>query len=106
MLRTTAFDNLLLRRCMTNELVCPFNKVLHVRRVCMTSIVLAPGKLAVKKTGIYWGHLRALVIALDCETLGAKQSEYTARIHGGHKAAFVIEPLGVALRGNSIADKC
>jgi len=35
-----------LRRCVTDELVSPLNEILHVRRVGMATIMLAPCKLA------------------------------------------------------------
>jgi hypothetical protein len=55
--KSTTHDSLL-RRSMPNKLVGPFYKVLHVRRVCVTSVVLTPGKLAVEKSRVYLGHLR------------------------------------------------
>ena len=36
----------LLRQCSTDEVVCPFEEVLHVWRIGVATIMLAPGKLA------------------------------------------------------------
>src|ERR1700758_3268066 len=97
--------SLLLRRSRPNELVSPFNKVLHIRCVRVTSIVLSPGKLTIEKSGIYRRHLRRVVITLDSNTPGAEQRKDPACIHGGHETSLVVEPLGIALCRDTVTDK-
>src|SRR6478735_860962 len=67
----------LLRRRMADKLVGPLDEVLHVWCVGMSTIVLAPGKLALEKTSVDRGHLRRTVITFDGEALCAEQSEHT-----------------------------
>ena len=46
-----------------------------------------------------------MIIAFDIETLCAEQSEDAACIDGGHEAALMVEPFGIALLRNAVADK-
>jgi hypothetical protein len=79
------------------KLVGPLNEPLHVRRVGVSAVVLSPCKLAGQQALIHRRHLSGAKITLDIKPLCAQQSEDAARIHGGHKAAFMIEPVRIAL---------
>jgi hypothetical protein len=67
-------------RSMPDEFVGPLEKVLHVRRVSVTAVVLAPCELAVQQSVVHGRHLRGAVIAFDIQPLGAEQREHAARI--------------------------
>ena len=91
---------------MSDELVCPLNKVLHVGRVGVPAIVLAPGKLAVEQTrGSQAASSRCDSRLPDSSPLAPSKREHAARGHRRHEAPLVVEPIGVALFGDSVADE-
>ena len=66
---------------MSDELVSPLNEILHVRRVCVSTFMLTPCKLAVQNSLIHRGHFRCVIIPLNIEAFGTEQGEHTARVH-------------------------
>src|SRR5260370_31676469 len=95
----------LLPRGVTDEFVSPLNEILHVRRVRVATIMLAPCKLTGHEALILRGHLRRVIIPLHVETFGAKQRKHSTRVHGCHQASLMIEPVSLALLWDSIADE-
>src|SRR5579863_10012002 len=96
---------LLLGRRMPDFFIGPLQEPLHVRRVGVPAIVLAPGKVPIEQTLIHRRHLRGAVVAFHIQALGAEQGENAARVHGGHPAALMVEPVRIALFGNAVADE-
>src|SRR6185437_7672313 len=85
-------------RPVSDELVRPLEEPLHIRRVCVAAVVLAPRQLAAEQSLVDRRHLRGARVALDAlQSLNAKQLPDSAGIHGGHPASLVIQPLGVTL---------
>src|SRR5665213_2959363 len=95
----------LLRRSVTDELVGPLDEILHVRRIGVSAVMLTPRQLSREQTLIHRWHLRRVIISFPVEALDAKQRKHPARIHRRHEAPLMIEPMGVALLRNPIADK-
>jgi hypothetical protein len=56
---------------MADQLVGPFNEVLHIRRICVASIVLAPCQLSIEKSGVHGRHLSRSVIVFYAESFSA-----------------------------------
>ena len=71
----------------------------------MAAVVLAPCQLAVEKAGEYRRHgLLAIVIGYT-EVLGAEQLEHLARGNGSLPAAVLVQPKGISLLRDTIADE-
>ena len=71
----------------------------------MAAIMLPPCQLAAEQPLVHRRHLRGGVIALHIKPPGAQQRVDAAGVYGGHEAAFVVQPFGVALLRNAVADE-
>src|ERR1700728_4285158 len=89
---------------MTDELVGPLNKVLHVRRIGVATVVLSPGKLPVQQSLIHCRHLCRMVV-VDIEPLCPKQFVAAARVDGSHEAPLMIKPVRIAFLRYAVADE-
>lgn len=58
----------LLRWSLADELVSPFDEVLHIRRVGVASIMLAPCELTIEKSCVYRRHFGGMIIAFKVES--------------------------------------
>ena len=58
-----------------DEFVGPLDEVLHVGRVCVAAVVLAPGELAIEQSLVYRRHGCGAVVSVDIKSRGAEQSE-------------------------------
>src|SRR5579863_8779604 len=92
---------LLLGRRMPDFFVGPLQEPLHVGSVSVSAIVLAPGEVSIEQAMVYLRHLRSTIVAFYIKAFGAEQCEDAARIHGGHPAALMVEPVCIALLGNA-----
>jgi hypothetical protein len=63
------------------------------------------GKLPIEQTLVHRRHFGRAVVPLYCESHGSHHVEDPAGVDRGHKAALVVEPLGVTFLGNAIADE-
>ena len=77
-------------------LIGPLDEMLDVRRVRVAAVVLTPGQLAVEQARVDGGHFFLLVIVGRAQVLRAEQSKHRLRGDGGHEAALLVEPVGVA----------
>ena len=91
---------------MVNKLVRPGDVIFPVRTFRVSTVVLAPGKLTIQQTDVHRRHFRAVVILRDPQIFCALEPEYGLRGNSSHEAAFLVQPLCVALFRNSIADEC
>ena len=71
----------------------------------MAAVVLPPGELSVEEALVDRRHLCGAVVAVNVEALRAEEHEDAAGVDGGHEAALVVEPVGVAFFGNAVADE-
>jgi len=65
----------------------------------VSTVVLAPGQLAIEQTHVDRRHIRS------AQTLRAQQLEQRPGGNGSHEAALLIEPFCVALFRHAIADE-
>src|SRR5688572_10202607 len=86
-------------------LIGPFDEVFDIRSVRVSSIVLSPSQLTAQQSHIHIGHALALVIIGGPKILSAQQTKHGPGSDGGHEAALLIEPFGISLLGNSIANE-
>ena len=71
----------------------------------MSAVVLAPGELAVEQARVDGRHLRHPVVLGHAEVARPEQPEDRAGRHRGHVAALLVEPVGVALLRDAVADE-
>ena len=71
----------------------------------MAAVVLAPGEFAVEHAGVDGGHLGGAVIFFFSKVANAEEAEGWTSGDGGHVAALLVEPVGVATGGNAVADE-
>ncbi len=57
------------------------------------------------KRYVHRRHLLGVIVVRHAQVLRAQQPEHRLRGHGGHEAALMIEPLGVALLRHAVADE-
>ena len=86
--------------------VDPLDEIFHVGGVGVAAIILTPGELPTQEAIVDRGHLGGAVVAVDAEAFGAEQGEDGTCGNGGHVTASLIEPLGIALFRNAVADEC
>ena len=93
------------RRSVAEQSVRPGDEEAHVGAVLVSTVVLAPRELAVEQAGLHGRHLRHAVVLGDARVPRPEQAEDRAGRHRGHVAALLIEPVGVALLGDAVADE-
>ena len=71
----------------------------------MAAVVLAPCQLAVEKAGEYRRHGLLAVVIGQAEVLGAEQLEHLACGYGSLPAAVLVQPQGITLLRNAVADE-
>src|SRR5690606_28507202 len=79
--------------------------MLHIRCVCMTTIVLTPGELAVQESNVDRWHFFRFVIVGYTEVARAEQFIHGACGNRGHVTAMVIQPVCIARFWNAVADE-
>src|SRR6266404_653381 len=89
---------------MADELVSPLKEPLHVGSVSVPAVVLSPGKLPIQESLVHRRHFRGPVLPF-LETRDAKKLIDAARVHGRHETSLVVEPPGIALRRDTVADE-
>src|SRR2546430_726363 len=92
-------------RVIVQEPVRPRNKVLPIRSVSVASVMLTPGELAFEKSNIDRRHFGGMIVVRGSEVLRAEQTEHRPRGHGGHVAALLVQPLGITLLRDAVADE-
>ena len=92
-------------RRVVDQPVRPGDEEAHVRAVLVSAVVLAPGELAVEQARVDGRHLRHAVVLGHPEVSRPEQAEDRARRHRGHVAALLVEPVGVALLRDAVADE-
>ena len=70
----------------------------------MPAVVLSPGKLPIQESLVHRRHFRGPVVPF-LKTRDAKKLIDAARVHGRHKTSLVVEPPGIALRRDTVADE-
>src|SRR5271169_4765524 len=89
------------RRVM-HKLVGPGNEVFPIRAVGVSTVMLAPGKLAIKQTYIDGRHLFGSIVVRSPQILCAQEPEHGPGSDGSHVAALLVQPFRVALLGNAV----
>ena len=65
------------------EFVRPGNEVLPVRRVGMTTVMLAPGQLAFEQSAVHRRQLLAAIVIGAAQITRTQQAEHRLRRDGG-----------------------
>ncbi len=59
-------------RVIVEEFVCPGDKVLPVRGIGVTRVMLPPSELAIEQPGIHGWHFRVVIVLIHSEILRAQ----------------------------------
>src|ERR1700761_6524533 len=86
-------------------LVRPEEKVLRIGGIGVASVMLAPGELSIEQAGVEGRHLFGVVVVGNAEVFCSEELEYGSGGNGSHIAALVVEPFGVSLFGDAVADE-
>src|ERR1019366_6371300 len=93
------------RRAVLDEPVGPRDEVFPVGAVGVSAVMPAPGELAVEQAHIDGRHFLGAIVVRGHQVFGAQEPEYRPGGDGGHVAALVVEPLGVALLRHAVANE-
>ena len=88
-----------------HQRVRPLDEVLHVRAVLVSTVMLSPRQLTIKKTDVDSRHLRHAIVVRVAKVLDAEQAEDGPGCDRCHIAALVIEPVRVTLLRDAVADE-
>ena len=87
------------------EFVGPVDEVFPIGAVGVSAVVLAPGKFAIEQAHFDGRHFCGAIVVGNAQVLCAEKFEHGTGSHGGHEAAFLVEPLGIALLRDAVADE-
>src|SRR4030095_14229796 len=85
--------------------VGPWNEVFPVRPIGVAAVVLPPRKLTIEPADSDRRHSLGLVVVRAAQVFRAEQPEYRTCRDRRHVAALMIEPPGVTLLRDAVADE-
>src|SRR5437879_13597543 len=83
---------------------CPGDEIFSIRTIRVATVMLPPRELTTQQASVDRRRLCLSVVFGDTDVLHTEEPKHRSGGDGGHAATLLVQPFGIALGRNAVAD--